>query len=111
MFSGFVGYTINHKSEKAGREVLIHCHLVHAPIGAIGLKAVVWRIEATIPTYHTRAMRKQFVHDFQLLVHLEPKVMREMYRCFTGDSSASSNFDHCRCNLLNNLESTLKMFC
>ena len=49
------------------------------------------KVEATIPTYHTRAMRKQFVHDFQLFVHIEPKVMREMYRCLTGDSSASTN--------------------
>lgn len=54
-------------------------------------QAVVRKVEATIPTYHTRAMRKQFVHDFQLFVHMEPKVMREMYRCLTGDSSASTN--------------------
>lgn len=54
-------------------------------------QAVVWKVEATIPTYHTHAMRKQFVHDFQLLVLMEPKVTREMYYCLTGDSSASCN--------------------
>ena len=54
-------------------------------------QAVIRKVETTIPTYHTRAMRKQFVHDFQLLVHIEPKVMCEMYCCLTGDSSSSSN--------------------
>ena len=42
-------------------------------------QAVVGKVGATVPTYHTRAMRKQFVHNFQLLVHIEPKIMREMY--------------------------------
>ena len=56
-------------------------------------QAVVRKIETTIPTYHTRAMRKQFVHDFQLLVKIEPKVMREMYHRLTGDASASHDAD------------------
>ena len=55
-------------------------------------QAVVRKVEAIILTYHTHAerMRKQYVHDFQLLVHMEPKVMCEMYRCLTGDRSASA---------------------
>lgn len=56
-------------------------------------QVVVRKVETTIPTYHTRAMRKQFTHDFQLLVRIEPKVMREMYRCLTGDYSASHDAD------------------
>ena len=61
-------------------------------------QAIVQKVEATIPTYHTRAMRKQFVYDFQLLTHMEPKVMCEMYRCFTGDSSTSTNFSEASVN-------------
>lgn len=38
-------------------------------------------------------MRKQFIHDFQLLVHIESKVMREMYHYLTGDSSASNDLN------------------
>ena len=38
-------------------------------------------------------MFKQFAHDFQLLVLIEPKVMRKMYRCLTGDSVASHDID------------------
>lgn len=38
-------------------------------------------------------MCKQFAHDFQLLVPIEPKVMRKMYRCLTGDSAASNDID------------------
>ena len=56
-------------------------------------QGIVRKVEIAIPTYHTCAMRKQFVHDFQLLVHIEPKVMREMYRCLTGDSSASNDLN------------------
>lgn len=56
-------------------------------------QAMVRKVEATIPTYHTRAMRKQFMHDFELLVKLEPKVLREMYRCLTGDTAASHDSD------------------
>ena len=56
-------------------------------------QAVVRKVELTIPSYHTRAMRKQFTHDFQLLVKVQPKVMREMYRCLTGDCSASHDAD------------------
>ena len=48
------------------------------------------KVQATIPTYHTHAIRKQFVHDFQLLVHVEPKVMHEMCSCLTSDSSSST---------------------
>ena len=56
-------------------------------------QAIVRKVEITIPSYHKRAMWKQFVHDFQLLVHIEPKVMKEMYRCLSGDSSASNDLN------------------
>lgn len=56
-------------------------------------QAIVRKVENTILTYHTCAMRKQFAQDFQLLVRIEPKVMRNMYRCLTGDSAASHDTD------------------
>ena len=54
-------------------------------------QGVLRKVESTIPVYHTRAMKKQFAHDFDLLAKVEPKVLREMYRHLTGDSSASAN--------------------
>ena len=56
-------------------------------------QAVVRKVEVTIPTYHTQAMRRQFVHDFELLVKLDPKVVGEMYRYLTGDAAARHDSD------------------
>ena len=42
-------------------------------------------IQPALPTFHTRAMRKQFFNDYSLFCTARPAVLKEMYRQLTGN--------------------------
>ncbi|CAB4041566.1 Hypothetical predicted protein, partial [Paramuricea clavata] len=44
-----------------------------------------------LPHYHTRAMRREFVHSFGQVTNSKPALLREAYRRLTGDRSAASS--------------------
>lgn len=48
-------------------------------------------LKKSFPVYHSRAMRREFVHLFGKVTHSKPAFLREAYRRLTGDCSASSN--------------------
>ncbi len=48
-------------------------------------------LEGKLPVYHTRAMKKAIEKQIKLVAKIKPAIMREMYRLFTGDASASVN--------------------
>ena len=48
-------------------------------------------LKKSFPVYHSRAMRREFIHSFGTVTHSNPAFLREAYRRLTGDSSASSN--------------------
>lgn len=41
-------------------------------------------IQPALPTFHTRAMKRQFFDDFSLFRYAKPAVMKEIYRQLTG---------------------------
>ncbi len=43
------------------------------------------RLKPCLPTYHTRAMRKEFYHKVCLFKGTKPYVMREVYKRLTGE--------------------------
>lgn len=51
----------------------------------------VHKVRPLLPSFHTRAMRKQFFNDFSLFRCARPAVMREMYRKLTGVYMRSTN--------------------
>ncbi len=48
-------------------------------------------IKTHLPHYHTRAMRREFVHNFGHVTNSKPAVLREAYKRLTGDRSAASS--------------------
>ena len=48
-------------------------------------------LKKSFPVYHSRAMRREFIHSFGTVTHSKPTLLREAYRRLTGDNSASSN--------------------
>ena len=48
-------------------------------------------IKKNLPHYHTRAMRREFVHSFGQVTNSKPALLREAYRRLTGDRSAASS--------------------
>ena len=52
--------------------------------------AVMKDIESSLPTYHTRQMKKEFQHHAGRLCKVEPAVLRWMYQTLTGDSSGAA---------------------
>lgn len=52
---------------------------------AVGNAEAARVIQPGLPTFHTRAMRKQFFHDFSLFRCARPAVLKEMYRQLTGN--------------------------
>ena len=54
--------------------------------------AVVHKIESsgTIPSFHTRAMRKEFMYRFSLVTKISPAVINQLYQYLTGDQSVMS---------------------
>jgi hypothetical protein len=49
-----------------------------------GNASAVQKIRPVLPSFHTRAMRKQFLNDFSLFRCVRPPIMREMYHRLTG---------------------------
>ena len=50
-------------------------------------KIIDW-FRSDIPVYHTRAMRRQFVHRYSLLTSLSPAMLTEIYQHLTSGASA-----------------------
>lgn len=51
---------------------------------------VIEEIKKELPVYHTRAMRKEFYNMYgRLTPHTKPYILRSIYQCLTGDTSAS----------------------
>ena len=46
-----------------------------------------------MPLYHTRAMRREFLHSFGTVTNTKSGILREAYRRLTGDSSAAHDSD------------------
>ena len=44
-----------------------------------------------MPTYHTRAMRREFIASFGRVSGTKSAVLREAYKRLTGDASAATN--------------------
>ena len=53
--------------------------------------AVVQKLGATMPQFHSRAMRQSFSHLFGCVASIQPAYLREIYRQLTGDASAASS--------------------
>lgn len=51
---------------------------------------VVQQIQKSLPTYHTRAMRRAFIDRTQLMCSLKPIHARNVYRSLKGDNSAAT---------------------
>ena len=49
-----------------------------------GNTEVLRKIQPSLPTYHTRAMRKQFFNQVSLFCTGKPAVLRAMYKQLTG---------------------------
>ena len=47
-------------------------------------------LKKSFPVYHSRALRREFVHLFGKMTSSQPAFLREAYRRLTGDCSASS---------------------
>ena len=52
--------------------------------------SVVQELRKKLPTYHTRAMRRDFIHSFGRYTNSKPGILREVYRTLTGDASSAS---------------------
>ena len=46
-------------------------------------------LKTKLPKYHSRAMRREFIHTFGTVTHAKPAFLTEAYRRLTGDASAS----------------------
>ena len=46
-------------------------------------------VREKIQIYHTRGMRKDVMNTFGRICGVKPKILREIYKCLTGDMSAS----------------------
>ena len=49
------------------------------------------QIKETIPTYHSRALRKEFKQRFRHVAKTSPAVLAEIYRTLTSDATAIPN--------------------
>lgn len=47
------------------------------------------KVKSTIPTYHTRALRREFSERFRNVSKLPPVVLAEIYRTLTSDATAN----------------------
>lgn len=43
-------------------------------------------LQKNLPRFHTRAMRREFIHSFGVATHAKPAFLREAYRRLTGDA-------------------------
>ena len=56
-----------------------------------GNASTVHKVQPLLPSFHTRAMRKQFYNVFSLFQCARPAVMHEMYRKLKGVYMRSTN--------------------
>ena len=49
------------------------------------------QIKASLPKYHSRAMRREFIHIFGSVTHTKPAFLRAAYWRLTGDASAANS--------------------
>ena len=55
---------------------------------------IVSKLTDTLPIYHTRAMKREFVNHYgSLMSGTKPYVLRSIYRELTGDASSSRTYD------------------
>ncbi|XP_070563443.1 uncharacterized protein [Ptychodera flava] len=52
---------------------------------------VIHEIGKNLPVYHTRAMKREFMSRFSLVVKVSPTILNEMYYFLTGDHSVPSH--------------------
>ena len=60
---------------------------------------IIQKLTHDMPTYHTRAMRRQFVQKAALICNVKSMHARQVYRLLTGDSSASTNEVEKNCDI------------
>lgn len=53
--------------------------------------SIAQELRKTLPTYHTRAMHREFIHSFGHYTNSKPAFLREAYRRLTGDASSASS--------------------
>lgn len=62
-----------------------------------GNASAIHKVRPLLPSYHTRAMRKQFFNDFGLFRCARPAVMCEVYRRLTGMCGFALHYSTCTC--------------
>ncbi len=55
-------------------------------------------LKKCLPRYHTRAMRRAFIHSFGKVTHAKPAFLREAYRRLTDDASTASSLEEAEVN-------------
>lgn len=55
-------------------------------------------LKESLQRYHTRAMRREFIHSFGKATHAKPAFLREAYRRLTDDASAASSLEEAEVN-------------
>lgn len=53
--------------------------------------SVVHKLSASMPQFHSRAMRQSFIRLFGRVASVQPAYLREIYRQLTGDASVASS--------------------
>ena len=66
-------------------------------------------LKKCLPRYHTRAMRRAFIHSFGKVTHAKPAFLREAYRRLTDDASAASSLEEAEVNSRKHRYWTLKI--
>ena len=66
---------------------------IHATEGEVLNQSVkvMEELKKNLPVYHSRAMRREFIHSFGKVTNSKSAFLREAYRRSTGDQSCSSN--------------------
>ena len=55
--------------------------------------SVAQELRKKVPTYHSRAMRREFINSFGRYTNSKPAFLREAYRRLTGDAAAASTIE------------------
>ncbi len=66
-------------------------------------------LKKCLPRYHTRAMKREFIHSFGKVTHAKPAFLREAYRRLTDDASAASSLEEVEVNSRKHRYWTLKI--
>lgn len=55
---------------------------------------VIDKLKSTLPVYHTRAMRREFINAYGCVTaNTKPYIFRSIYKSLTGDTSSSDTTD------------------